>query len=100
MPYRILNVGIDAGILKTRQALFTSQGYDCLTATPEDVDEKLHDANYDLVILSMKLSPDEKRVIESKLPAATRALVLESRVWPYELLSLVAQTLRNTPLHA
>jgi hypothetical protein len=100
MPYRILNVGIDAGILRTRQALFTSQGYDCLTATPQDVDEKLHGAKYDLVILSKKLSREEKRVIESKLPAATRTLVLESMVWPYELLSLVAQTLRKTALPA
>jgi hypothetical protein len=39
MRYRILAIGIDMGLLETRQALLTSRGYDSVIATPEDVDE-------------------------------------------------------------
>jgi hypothetical protein len=48
---------------------------------------------FDLVILSVKLSPEEKRSIQAKLPAGTRALVLESLVWPNDLLRMVAEAL-------
>jgi hypothetical protein len=75
---RILTVGIDLNLLETRQAVLTSRGYDSLIATPGDIDEKLQSGRFDLVILSVMLSPEEKRRIQSKLPAGTRALVLES----------------------
>jgi DNA-binding response OmpR family regulator len=89
----VLSVGIDPGLLKTRQALLASHGYDSVIATPEDVDEKLHSGTFDLVILSVMLSPQDKHLIQAKLPAATRLLVLETLVWPNELLRLVAEAL-------
>jgi hypothetical protein len=70
-----------------------SRGYDSLIATPEDFDEKLQSGRFDLVILSVKLSQEEKRRIQAKLPVGTRALVLESLVWPSELLRMVAEAL-------
>jgi DNA-binding response OmpR family regulator len=73
---RILTVGIDVGLLTTRQAVLASPGYESLIATPEDVDEKLHSGKFDLVIHSVMLSQEEKRVVQAKLPAGTRALVL------------------------
>jgi hypothetical protein len=93
MRYRVLTVGIDMGLLETRQALLTSRGYDSVIATPEDVDEKLSSGRFDLVILSVMLSEEEKRRIEAKLPAGTRPLVLETLVWPEELLRRVAEAL-------
>ena len=39
------------------------------------------------------LSQEEKRRIQAKLPADTRALVLESLVWPSDLLRMVADSL-------
>jgi hypothetical protein len=90
---RILTVGIDVDLLTTRQAVLTSRGYDSPIATPGDVDEKLQSGRFDLVILSVMLSQDEKRRIQAKLPAGTRALVLESLVWPNELLRMVAEVL-------
>jgi DNA-binding response OmpR family regulator len=90
---RILTVGIDVDLLTTRQAVLTSRGYESLIATPEDVDEKLRSGRFDLVILSVMLSQEEKRVIQAKLPAGTRALVLESLVWPNELLRMVDEAL-------
>ena len=91
---RILTVGVDLDLLTTRQAVLTSRGYESLIATPEDVDEKLQSGRFDLVILSVMLSQGEKRDIQAKLPAGTRALVLESLVWPSDLLRMVAEALR------
>jgi DNA-binding response OmpR family regulator len=93
MQYRVLSVGIVEGLLKTRQALLASRGYDSQIATPEDVNEKLHSGAFDLVILSVMLSEKDKRLIQAKLPATTRLLVLETLVWPNELLRMVAEAL-------
>jgi DNA-binding response OmpR family regulator len=49
--------------------VLTSRGYESLIATPEDVDEKLQSGKFDLVILSVMLSQEEKRRIQAKLPA-------------------------------
>jgi DNA-binding response OmpR family regulator len=90
---RILTVGIDLDLLTTRQAVLISRGYESLIATPADVDEKLRSGRFDLVILSVMLSHEQKRDIQAKLPAGTRALVLESLVWPSDLLRMVAEAL-------
>jgi hypothetical protein len=93
MRFRVLTVGTDVGLLATRQALFVSRGYDSLIATPADVDEKLHSGKFDLVILSAMRSSGEKSHIWAKLPAGTRPLVLETLVWPDELLRMVTEAL-------
>jgi DNA-binding response OmpR family regulator len=93
MRYRVLTVGTDVDLLTARQALLASRGYDSLIATPEDVDEKLHSGRFDLVILSVMLSQEEKRHIQTKLPAGTRPLVLETLVWPDDLLRMVDEAL-------
>jgi hypothetical protein len=90
---RVLTVGTDAGLLWTRQALLVSRGYDSVIATPEDFDEKLQSGRFDLVILSATLSQEEKRRIQAKLQAGTRALVLNTLVWPSDLLRMVAESL-------
>jgi DNA-binding response OmpR family regulator len=93
MQYRVLSVGIDPGLLKTRQALLASRGYDSVIATPEEVDQKLHSGTFDLVILSAMLSEEDKRQIQAKLPAGARRLMLERLVLPDELLRMVAEAL-------
>jgi hypothetical protein len=93
MRYRILSVGTDLGLLKSRQAVLDACGYDSVIATPEDVDEKLRSGRFDLAILSKTLSEQQKRDIQAKLPANTRPLVLDTLVFPDQLLRLVAQAL-------
>jgi DNA-binding response OmpR family regulator len=93
MRYRVLIVGIDVDLLQIRQVLLTSWGYDSLIATPEDVDEKLQSSRFDLVILSVTLSQEEKRRIQAKLSAGTRTLVLKTQVWPEELRRTVVEAL-------
>ena len=95
MRNRILAVGTDVDLLSSRQALLISRGYDSLIATPEDVDEKLQSGKFDLVILSVTLIPGEKSRIQAKLPAGTRPLLLETLVWPDELLHMVAEALAS-----
>jgi DNA-binding response OmpR family regulator len=95
-PYRanrILSVGMDLDHLKTRQALLASCGYDCLTATLEDVHEKLRSGRFDLVIISVMVSMEETRHILAQLPPGTRPLVLETLALPDELLRLVTEAL-------
>ena len=93
MRYRVLSVGADLSHLATRKALLDSRGHDSVSATIHDFDEKLHSGKFDLVILSVMLSGEEKRHIQAKLPAGTRPLVLETLVWPEELLGMVAGAL-------
>jgi hypothetical protein len=73
--------------------LLVSRGYDSLIATPEDVDEKLCSAKFDLVILSATLSQKDRGQILADLPPGTRPLVLETLVWPNDLLRMVAEAL-------
>jgi hypothetical protein len=93
MGYRILSIGTDVKLLETRHALLASRGYDPQIATPEDVEEKLQTGKFDLVILSVMLTEEEKRCIQAKLPTGTRALLLETLVTPKELLRMVAEVL-------
>lgn len=93
MRHRILTVGIDVGLLMTRQAVLVSRGYESLIATPSDVDEKLQSGKFDLVVLSVMLSLEDKLHIQAKLPPGTLTLVLESLVWPSDLLRLVDEAL-------
>jgi DNA-binding response OmpR family regulator len=96
MRYRVLTVGTDVALLTTRQALLISGGYDSVIATPDDLNEKLHSAKYDLVILSAMLSQEDRAHILVQLPPGTRPLVLETLVWPKELLRMVAAALGET----
>jgi CheY-like chemotaxis protein len=100
MRYRVLVVGIDVDLLMIRQVLLTSWGYDSLIATPEDVDEKLQSGRFDLVILSVMLSQEEKRRIQAKLPAGIRTLALRTLIWPEELRCAVAEALSGNPAPA
>jgi DNA-binding response OmpR family regulator len=95
MRHRILSVGIDLDLLTTRQALLEYHGYDCVTATPKDVYDKLNAGTFDLVILSLMLSRGDKSRILSALPPGTRPLALELLVMPDQLLRMVAEALNE-----
>lgn len=83
------------GLLKTRQALLVSRGYDSEIATPEDIDQKLRSGKFDLVILSVSLSQEDKLHIQANIPPGTRPLVLETLVLPEELLRMAAEALTS-----
>jgi DNA-binding response OmpR family regulator len=93
MRARVLAVGADPTLLETRQAVLASGGYEAVVATPQDVDQKLAAEEFDLVILSMMLGEKQQKRIQAKLPAGTKALLLESLVQPEDLLKMVANEL-------
>jgi hypothetical protein len=57
------------------------------------MDETLLSGRFDLVILSATLSQEQRSQIHARLPVSSRPLVLETLVWPDELLRLVAEAL-------
>jgi DNA-binding response OmpR family regulator len=89
MQLRILCVGTDPSLLKTRQALLSFRGYDCTTAMSLEVDQVLTTGGFDLVILSVALGNEEQRRVQAKLPAETKALLLQHFVTPDELFAMV-----------
>jgi DNA-binding response OmpR family regulator len=90
MSPRILSVGVDPRLLKTRQMLLASRGYDVSTATPSNVDDKLSGRTFDLVILSVMLGEQEQNRIIDRLPPETKSLPLRHFVRPEELFDMVA----------
>jgi DNA-binding response OmpR family regulator len=96
MPPRVLSVGVDSTLLRSRQALLTSRGYDCTTATPHDIDEALATGRFDLVILSVMLGDEQKNRIQAKLPSGTKVLSLQYLVWPDELFQEVGSALGSS----
>src|ERR1700749_1652556 len=93
MGSRILCVGVDLGLLGTRQAVLVLSGYESTIATPNDVDKRLVAEPFDLVILSVQLGDAEKQRILSILPTQTKVISLERLVMPEELLEMVASSI-------
>jgi DNA-binding response OmpR family regulator len=93
MQPRVLSVGVDMTLLKTRQALLASRGYDCTTATPIDIEETLATRRYDLVILSVMLGEEQMKRIRGILPPGTKVLSLRYLVQPDVLFEMVESAL-------
>ena len=93
MRPRVLSVGVDPSLLKSRQALLSARGYDCTVATPIDVNEMLASGAYDLVILSVMLGEEQKKRIQAKLPPGAKVLSLQYLVQPDELFQQVESAL-------
>jgi CheY-like chemotaxis protein len=88
---RVLCVGTDPTLLKTRQVLLASRGYACTLAYPHEVEERLSSERFDLAILSVALGRQRQEQIRTILPQGTRALLLTHFVNPQELLDMVAE---------
>jgi DNA-binding response OmpR family regulator len=89
MCIRILCIGVDPRLLKSRQMLLASRGYNATTATPLDAEETLAATRFDLVILSAMLSEDQKRRVRGILPPETKILSLTYLVQPDDLFEMV-----------
>jgi hypothetical protein len=62
---------------------------------PKDVDEKLQAAGFDLVILSVMLTANEKLRIRARLPVGMRVLELRTFVLPEQFLGMVAEAFES-----
>ena len=95
-PARLLCVGKDLDLLRTRCAVLSQSGYDAQSATAPEAEILLRTEEFDLVIVSAFLDEREKG---SVLSAAGKSptLVLRGLMLAPELLVEVKQVLADTP---
>jgi DNA-binding response OmpR family regulator len=91
---RILCVGKDPGLLRTRVAVLSHAGYDTLDVLFEDADALLGLQRFDLIILSAILTDEEKAHIHDIAGGSTPILALKKLVFASELLSDIESYLR------
>jgi DNA-binding response OmpR family regulator len=100
MKGRILCIGKDPGLLRSRVAVLGHAGYDALDVLFEDADALLSLERFDLVILSAILTDEEKAHIRAITGSSTPILALKKLVFASELLSDVENYLRLSRLEA
>jgi hypothetical protein len=95
-PARILCIGKDSGLLRSRCAVLTHAGYDAQAAMYSDAESLLRTEEFDLIILSAILSGEEKDHISAMVNGGAPILPLKKLIFASELLSEVEQRLRST----
>ncbi len=98
-PVRILCVGKDSGLLRSRSAILENAGYEIETVMYTDAESLLMTAAFDLVILSAILGDEEKNHIAS-IVGWERILTLPKLIFASELLAQVAERLQNASHHS
>jgi hypothetical protein len=93
-PPRILCVGKDAGLLRSRCAVLAYGGYYADYALFHSASALLQRVRFDLVILSVVLTDGEGEYIRRVFGAPTIVLKLREMVFPQALLCLVGELLR------
>jgi DNA-binding response OmpR family regulator len=91
MTARILCLGRNAELLKTRCAVLTHHGYLADAATIPEGFFQLRSEKYDLLIVSARLAEKSGK----RLPADLPTLVLDGVVFPVQLLQEVARKLER-----
>jgi DNA-binding response OmpR family regulator len=94
-PARILCIGKDSGLLRSRCAVLTHAGYDAQAVMFDDAESLLRTEEFDLIILSAILSGEEKDHISAFVGSAAPILALKKLVFASELLAEVEQRLRS-----
>src|ERR1700677_881874 len=95
-PARILCIGKDSGLLRSRCAVLTHAGYDAQAVMYSDAESLLRTEEFDLIILSAILSGEEKDRISAMVNGGAPILPLKKLIFASELLSEVEQRLRST----
>lgn len=91
MAARILCLGRNPELLKTRCAVLAHNGYLVDAATIPDGFDQLRTEKYDLLIVSARLAEE----FDEFLPVETPAVVLDGMVFPTQLLQEVAEKLEQ-----
>jgi hypothetical protein len=92
---RILCIGKDSGILRTRVAILESAGYHAKSVMYLDADGLLKREAFDLIILSVILTGEEREHIATIVGGATPILQVTKTILATELLAEVGQLLRR-----
>lgn len=83
---RVLCIGKDAGVLRSRVAVLEQAGYDALDVMVQDAGKLLQQERFDLIIFSAVVTEDEKEHIRSLDGNTTPILALKKLVFASELL--------------
>jgi len=92
-PARILCIGKDSGLLRSRCAVLAHAGYNAEAVMFAEAESVLRTAQFDLIILSAILSDEERDYISAKVGHATPILTLKKLTFASELLREVEQRL-------
>jgi CheY-like chemotaxis protein len=90
---RILCVGNEPDLLQLRCAVLGKAGYDSTTATIPEAEILLLTEQFDLVVLSSRLSKGERTRVLA-VAGATKMLALDGVTFPAELLTGIERILR------
>jgi CheY-like chemotaxis protein len=91
---QILCVGHEPDLLALRSAILDQAGYDCLAARVEEAEALLKPGRFDLVIVSARVSEQEKRRTAS-LARDTPTFFLDGVTFPRELLKNVSELIAS-----
>jgi hypothetical protein len=95
-PARILCIGKDSGLLRSRCAVLTHAGYHAEAVMFADAESLLRTAEFDLIILSAILSAEERDHISAFIGGTVPILALKKLTFASELLAEIEQRLQQT----
>jgi DNA-binding response OmpR family regulator len=95
-PARILCIGKDSGLLRSRCAILTHAGYQAEAVMFAEAESLLQTAEFDLIILSAILSAEERDHISSFVSGRVPILALKKLTFASELLAEIEQRLHDT----
>jgi DNA-binding response OmpR family regulator len=95
-PARILCIGKDSGLLRSRCAVLTHAGYRAQAVMLADAERLLQTAEFDLIILSAILSGEERDRVSAFVGGAVPILALKKLTFASELLAETEQRLQRT----
>jgi DNA-binding response OmpR family regulator len=93
---RILCIGKDPGLLRSRCAVLTHGGYDAQAVMFADAERLLRTSSFDLIILSAILNDEERLQIIALVGDPIRILILKKLIFASELLAEVERRLLKT----
>ena len=95
-PARILCIGKDSGLLRSRCAVLTHAGYHAEAVMFAEAESLLRTAEFDLIILSAILSSEEREQISAFVGGTVPILTLKKLTFASELLAEIEQRLQQT----
>ncbi len=95
-PARILCIGKDSGLLRSRCAILTHAGYHAQAVMFAEAESLLRTEEFDLIILSAILSGEERDHISGFIGGTVPILTLKKLTFASELLAETEQRLQQT----
>jgi hypothetical protein len=94
-PARILCIGKDSGLLRSRCAVLTHAGYHAQAVMLAEAESLLQTAEFDLIILSAILTSEEREHISAFIGGTVPILALKKLTFASELLAGIEQRLHS-----